>query len=434
MKPRLTWFSPIPPMRSAIGQYTVGLLRDLARFWEVDLWSEMADAEVDGYKIGRFDRQGATLPWSALNDAEATVYHIGNAAEYHGGIWNVLRQHPGILVLHEVHLADFVAAACKLPEFSQTIFSAVELEFGAPAVEELRSAIGSEDIQAVNERFPFYKIFADRATGVVVHCRAAYEEISQYGGRPCIHLDLPHAAEANLSRSDDSTPGRYNFVVVGHIGWNRLLKPIIEALAQFRDRHDWRFDVYGVVAEETTIRLAIDSLGLGDKAILHGFTSEAELRRALASAHLAFNLRYPTMGEASYSQLTLWNHAVPTIVSDVGWYADLPRGSVYHIDPRRTLPELTRAIATFFAEPARFAEMGRLGRQALEARHSPSGYVERLTEFIAATQGAASAQLAAESMAGTIGRRWREIGLPWRGQGRMADRYAEIINDLTGAT
>jgi len=220
----------------------------------------------------------------------------------------------------------------------------------------------------------------------------------------------------------------------GSFNSQHVLKPIIEALAQFRDRHDWRFDVYGVVAEETTIRLAIDSLGLGDKAILHGFTSEAELRRALASAHLAFNLRYPTMGEASYSQLTLWNHAVPTIVSDVGWYADLPRGSVYHIDPRRTLPELTRAIATFFAEPARFAEMGRLGRQALEARHSPSRYVERLTEFIAATQGAASAQLAAESMAGTIGRRWREIGLPWRGQGRMADRYAEIINDLTGAT
>jgi glycosyltransferase involved in cell wall biosynthesis len=431
MKPRLSWFSPLPPARSAIGEYSGHLVGELARSWDVDLWTDAHRAAVDGHKIHHFDSRAATLPWSDLNISQVAVYHIGNITKFHGGIFNVLCRHPGILVLHELYLADFVAAACRQPEYHQ-ILGLLDVQFGGRAVEELLAAIEAEDLQSINERFPLYKLFADQATGVVVHSRVAYDEVSTFGGRPCVHLDLPHVSDPITPPRGKSVPDRCNFVSFGHIGRNRLINLVLEALAHFRERDDWKFDVYGEMEEESAVRLAVDALGLTGRVTLHGFIDEAALRRALGSADLAFNLRYPTLGEASFSQLTLWNHAVPTIVSDVGWYADLPKETVYAIDPRRAAVELVRAIASFFAEPARFAEMGRRGKRELETRHSPRTYVERLSEFINAVQSSAGSTHAAESMARTIGRSWREMGLPWRAQGRMLDRCADIINELTG--
>jgi glycosyltransferase involved in cell wall biosynthesis len=220
--------------------------------------------------------------------------------------------------------------------------------------------------------------------------------------------------------------------MLGHIGRNRLLNPVLEALAHFRGRKDWRFHIYGEIDEEPAVRLAIEDLGLETAVSVHGFTSQADLRDALTRADLAFNLRYPTLGEASYSQLTLWNYSVPTIVCDIGWYADLPRAAVYAIDPRRAVPDLARAIAAFFAEPARFAEIGRYGKQALEERHGPRRYVDRLTEFINEVNGSSGSLHAAESMARAVGHGWRGLHLPWPAQARMRDRCASVVCELAG--
>ena len=37
---------------------------------------------------------------------------------------------------------------------------------------------------------------------------------------------------------------------------------------------------------------------------------------------LLINLRYPTMGEASLSQLRIWRHALPSMVTQVGWHEE----------------------------------------------------------------------------------------------------------------
>ena len=63
----------------------------------------------------------------------------------------------------------------------------------------------------------------------------------------------------------------------------------------------------------------------------HGFTSEKKLDEALSQAHLAINLRYPTMGEA-WSQLRIWAHASQS-GSQVGWYATLPPDTVRFVRP-----------------------------------------------------------------------------------------------------
>jgi glycosyltransferase involved in cell wall biosynthesis len=429
-KPTLNWFSPLPPARTAIAEYSAALLDDLSRFWDVVPWAEGRGAKLDGRAVRDLDPAAATFRWLDLNRTEATVYHIGNNADHHSGAWSVLRRHPGILILHELLLADFVAQAARRSDFGETL-SLVERHFGPAATPELVAAINGNDVDAINERFPLFKVFVDQASGTVVHSRAAYDEIKEYSVRPAIHLDLPYVSERTPLKRNGPGPV-FRFVMLGHIGRNRLLECVLQALSHFADRKDWRLDIYGEIQDVAAIRLAISALGLRDVVGLNGFVDAAALRSALVSADLAFNLRYPTLGEASYSQLTLWNYAVPTIVSDSGWYADLPPNSVYAIDPRQAMPELARAVAAFLAEPTRFAEIGRCGRQTLEELHGPSLYVERLTDFIERVNKESGAPHAAETMARRTGQAWRELNLPWQAERRFGDRCASVIGDIAG--
>lgn len=53
----------------------------------------------------------------------------------------------------------------------------------------------------------------------------------------------------------------------------------------------------------------------------------------LAHSDMALNIRYPSMEEASFSQLRIWEHALPAIVTRVGWYATLPEDVVFFVRP-----------------------------------------------------------------------------------------------------
>ena len=66
------------------------------------------------------------------------------------------------------------------------------------------------------------------------------------------------------------------------------------------------------------MRDEVEELRLQDIVTLHGFVPAEALEAALASAHLAINFRFPTMGEASVSQLQIWDHALPSLVTRVG--------------------------------------------------------------------------------------------------------------------
>jgi len=123
---------------------------------------------------------------------------------------------------------------------------------------------------------------------------------------------------------------------------------------------------------------------------LHGFVDEAELDARLAEAHLVFNLRHPTMGEASGSQMRIWNAAAPSVVTDLGWYADLPNETVFKIDPDNEGPALQRLIRQLAEDPSEGRAKGLAGRARLENHHAPARYAQGVAE-VAARFGADAA-------------------------------------------
>jgi glycosyltransferase involved in cell wall biosynthesis len=177
---------------------------------------------------------------------------------------------------------------------------------------------------------------------------------------------------------------RYRLVLFGHIGTNRRLEAVLRALGSFPERHRFQLDVYGDVYQRDAIVRLIRELSLKPFVRMHGFVSESTLTAALQQAHLAINLRFPTMGEASASQLRIWDHALPSLVTPHGWYARLPTDTVSFVRPEHESADLHALLAAFLRDPIRFAERGLKGRMVLERCHRAPTYAQELVSFATA--------------------------------------------------
>jgi hypothetical protein len=171
-------------------------------------------------------------------------------------------------------------------------------------------------------------------------------------------------------------------VLFGYIGRNRRLDQILQALAEFPDRDAFHLDIFGQLENPESVRTRLKGSRLTDIVTVHGFVSEEKLNAALDAAHLAVNLRFPSMGEASASQLRIWDHALPSLVTPTGWYALLPEDTVAFVRPDHEVEDLQAHWRGFLADPDRFTRMGERGRLLLEEQHAPEIYVQTLLDFI----------------------------------------------------
>ena len=382
---KLNWFSPLPPARTGIADYTFGILPELSRRAEVTLWTDRTDwdpaleqyATVHHYQPERVD-------WVELNRAELSFYNIGNNHLHHASIWQVSRQSPGVVVLHDARLHDFFESLYRGHWRDEAGYLAqIEKHYGEEgllaATEFVTARHGDFDLMA--QRFPLTPAVLENALAAVVHTRNALTEL-QNNRCPVIYAPLASAPIAPRKNTDRSS-GLHRLIIFGHIGRNRRLDAVLEALSQFPRRDRFQLDIYGEIDDAKTVRQRITALDLKDAVKVHGYAPAEDLDHALSTASLAINLRYPTMGEASASQLRIWEHGLPTLVTKVGWYASLSEATVAHVRPEHEVADIRSHLESFLDDPERFARMGAQGRRVVETEHHPATYSDTIVSLAA---------------------------------------------------
>ena len=113
-----------------------------------------------------------------------------------------------------------------------------------------------------------------------------------------------------------------------------------------------------------------------------GFVDDEILDQAIACSHLALNLRNPTMGEASASQLRYWSQGIASVVSDVGWYAELPDNVVLKVSPDSEHEELIYIMENILSGKQGLLDIGAAGRQYLQSHHSVGRYIDSMSRFL----------------------------------------------------
>ena len=356
---KINYFSPLPPAKSGIAEVAALIIPALSQDADVTVWTDQKewDRNLESYaKIHQYNEN--EVSWYDINKSDLNVYHVGNNVQHHRGILALSQRVPGLVVLHDIELND--------------------LFHGFYSVQggDTKNVTARKTITMSTTEWAI-----DNAMAVMVHNQGAFYELAKHQRWLLSYQPLPYVGLPLFSTNQVKLPPPYRLVLFGHIGYNRRVESVLKALDEMPDKNKFLLDIYGGIDDEHTLRQEISQRNLKSIVRVHGFVLDEVLDRALSKAHLAINLRYPTMGEASLSQLRIWRHALPSMVTQVGWYEEQSEDAVLFVRQEHEIEDIKRHLQRLIDDPGSLVAMGKYGREILEENHSPDAYAKALIEL-----------------------------------------------------
>jgi glycosyltransferase involved in cell wall biosynthesis len=389
---RLAVFTAWPPEASGAATYSRQLVERLADHADVDV-IVAGDTASDAYDRSLEPRvrlwPAGDFDWvNELRDFDRFLYVLGNSALHRHAMEALLRR-PGVVVAHDVHFGGLyrslepgwinnpVWIREKLYEMYGDRIPPAVLHRAPedPAVQDQFGIYMSQEVQAHAEKLLVHSHYAadvlrmDRPPG------ATSAETVVVG------RGIPEAAVRRNGGSPDSGPTMLSHGAGEHAEAIDLLMHAFGDIAQ--ERKGARLVLLGRLEADAEARLAetASNLGLREAVHLAGQLEGAEYWRAMASADVAVELRTRSDGEASAPVCDCLAARVPTIVSSVGWLAEVPDPAVLHV-PRECAPnELAVAVRRVLDEPD-LRERIRAAQDDFAASNSYEKVAERYAEIL----------------------------------------------------
>lgn len=380
---RINVFTPLPPAQTDIANVNLAILKIMAESADVHVWTPQEywePIEHPGIHVSPF-RADALAFWD-LNEADANIFHIGNNREMHEDIFDIARRVPGMVVLHDANLHEFALEMYHAGRHA-TYYEILLRCHGPGALNEAKHALAHGGTDAVLRRYSCALAACARATSILMHNEAEADILREQTGIEVFALPLPYADTVWPELAPRRAPRPpHRLVVFGYLAKNRRVEQILRILAESPMRGSLSLDIYGLYHDPEALVALVEELSLGACVTLHGFVSFAELNAAIADADLVLNLRNPTVGEASGSQLRIWANGAASAVSDHGWYAELPPDCVAAIDPDSEVDDVGHLLIDLCCRPQHYRRMGERGRRHVVQTHDPRAYVARLLDLL----------------------------------------------------
>lgn len=360
---------PLPPLRTGIAGYLKDLLLALGGAWPVAMCVEPGSdmPEIDGLTRVDYRDLRSDLP---------LISHIGNS-ELHPHAYAAVREHGGVVVLHDVVLAHarFVHAV-QAGRVRQFLEEAERLygSAGSEIVERLRRGLTVEQI----ERFPFVESVVEEARAIVVHNTFARALVEQRGIDVPIHevpmgVPLPPMIDRELARQALGIPtSAFVIASVTHINPYKRLDVVLRALRRLVPRvPEAILVVAGSSTPHVSIRQIAWTLGIDDRVRTLGYVDDLKARMLASAADVCVNLRHPNLGETSASLLRLLGAGRPVIVTEGPMSSDLPSDVAIPVPVGKFEVEILSDVLHLLAEDSELRDdTGRASRAYVEHRHS----------------------------------------------------------------
>jgi glycosyltransferase involved in cell wall biosynthesis len=392
---KIAWFSPLPPQRSGISDYSELILKYLRDLATVDLWVGGFSPQAHYYRDFRvinYDEQAHVLP--LLKTYDAVVYHMGNNADFHAGIYEVFREYPGVVVLHDYVLHHlFYEYWLNVRKNSEGYLEEVGRQYGTAVRESARKGLQPFS-KLLCERddvflYPLNRSIIKQARGVIVHSDFVKGLVENDAGGPVIRLHHPYDPASGLngksSRKELGLP-EDNLLLAsfGYMTLNKRIERVLEVIAQQTSlRERVCYLLIGEAAPGCDLPGSIARYNLTEQVRLLGYLSLDEALTYLNCADICINLRYPTMGETSGGLIRILALGKPAIVTNIGWYAELPDDCVIKIDSgEREEDSLANALLLLANDAELRDKLGAAALSYVRNNYSVQNFVKGLLDFL----------------------------------------------------
>ena len=401
---RVAYYSPLPPEASGIADYSALLLPALRRRVDLDVAKRGGRARGD-----------------------VALYHVGNDPTAHGWIVEQLRREPGVVFLHDFVLHHLVAGLTLGRKDGAGYAAAMEREGGIAA---RLLALGVIDgcipplWEVRPEEFPLCGEVLGLASGLLVHSGYVEERVRERGYAGPVWR-VPHPAWEAPDVEPERIGGGLAFGAFGNINPSKRTGQLLEAFARFHEEQpDARLLLVGREAA-VDVALRIDAAGL-EGAVTHvDYVDERRLWSLMAGVDAVVSLRSPTMGETSGTAIRALSLGKPLLVSEVGWFSELPDEVALKVAPdEHEIDGLAAAFATLADAETR----ERMGAAAAGLAHTEHD-VERVADaYVAALEEAAGGGAVRDAVARSIATAAADVGIA--AESRETDAIARALDEV----
>jgi glycosyltransferase involved in cell wall biosynthesis len=288
------FYSPLPPARTGVADYSAALLEELRRFGPVEI---------------------------APSGCDRALYHLGNN-QLHAAIYRRAIAIPGVIVLHDAVLQHFFLGNLNETEYADE-FVYNYGEWNRPLAGDLWRLRANSAADERYFRYPMLRRAVERARAVVVHNPAAARIAREHAPAACV-VEIPHLfappplpGEADVMRYRQQIgldPGAFVFGVFGYLRESKRIASVLEAFAAVHAENRNTALLIAGDFVSPTYASAVDLSAPGVVRAPH--LSEAEFWLAAAAIDACINLRYPPAGETSGIAIRMMGIGKPVLMTD----------------------------------------------------------------------------------------------------------------------
>ena len=323
---RVACFTPLPPKRSGIADYSAALLPRLAERADLEVFVEAGLAAEAG-------RAAAALRVRCCRDYrpsqfDVTLYQVGNNPD-HTYLYPVALEHPGVVTLHEFNLHHLIADLTIRRGDWDGYLREVEHNGDGAALAYARR-VRAREVGPDYEGLPMNRRLLENSRALIVHSGYLEGRVRETGFRSPVAV-IPHGVAIAETRRqarrhqlgvDETTP------LIGIFGFLKPYKRISESLRAFqrlvRQEPRARMILVGEEHPDLPLGRLISSLGLETQVRVLGYVPLEDFQDYIGAVDICLNLRYPTAGESSGTLYRAVGLGRAVLVSEVGSFEELP--------------------------------------------------------------------------------------------------------------
>jgi glycosyltransferase involved in cell wall biosynthesis len=385
---RIAYYSPLPPQKSGIADYSAELLPHLAEHCEIELIvDEGSRPEETRFPI---HGQRALPGLLAAGRFDAVLYQLGNNRDYHASIYRSLIDHPGVVVLHEYVIHHLVRDLTLFAGDPQAYVREMRYAYGKTGEAMARRCVAT-GVPLDPWSYPLFERAVDASLGVIVHNQVTRDRV--LASRPLAriatvphHLSLEGLAEVSpeqARRELGIETGTFAVATFGFLTASKRPAVLLRAFARLRrEVPAARLLIVGEVSPH------FDFDRVFTPELREGVTITGRLEidcflLYMRACDVAVNLRHPTAGETSGTVIRLLGLGKPLIVNETGSFAEIPDDCCAKVplddSEEDLLVAYLRALAT--DEPLRH-RMGENARRHMALHHSLADSARKYTDFL----------------------------------------------------
>lgn len=330
------------------------------------------------------------LPWTneaevakEVADADCNIYQIGNSYEFHEGGIAWLAKAPGIVCLHDFFLGHLFWGWAQ--ERRDEANELLTQWYGKKvATDYFNVSDSAAFISTSREVAPMTEWISSMATGVITHSNWGCDRVLAACAGPVFVTPLAYDAPGAINLECElPSSEKLKLLTIGHVNPNKRVESCIKAISSNSLlRKNISYRLVGAILPDVEKKLMELASKGGVELIISNEVDDATLSEAIRNADVISCLRWPSLEAASASAIEAMLYGKATIVTDVGFYKELPDQYVLKVSVDNEVEDLKKILLSLQSNRSATTTIGKQAQAWASETFTAENYARRLEQAI----------------------------------------------------